>query len=175
MPINTAMQYVYNALYQLPLPGDIGTLDDYITPYNPNDEAKPPGAYVWGSRGSETRGGNVGTVPRAAEGNLASGGNKRLDHSVDVWLVWFGPNATDPAADTAFPSILDAVMARLRNVSLVDASQHAVDPVTGQLSSLLAVGEDMTWEYGPVRATANQRALRYDALVTCAIVEAIQA
>lgn len=171
MPINTAMQYVYNALYKLPLPGDIGTLDTYITPFNPNDEAKPPGAYVWGSRGNEVR----LSLPRAAEGNLGSGANKEITHSLDVWLIWFGPNATDPNADTAFPSVIDAVMARLRNVSLIDADQHAVDPITGQESALLTVAENMSYEYGPVRAVLNQRTLRYNALVTCEIVEVIQA
>ncbi len=114
-------------------------------------------------------------MPRAQPGNLATGGDKQIDHSVDIWLIWLGP-ANDPNSNTQFPAVIDTVMATLRNVKLLDAvTQYAVDPVTGQISDLLNVGESMTWDYAPVRAVADQRYLRYDALITCDVAEIIQA
>lgn len=163
------MAYVRDALDGLLLPLDLGELAAFIEPPNPGD-GTAPGAYVWGSRGHEQR----LSVPRAEQGDLSTGGDKQITHSVDVWLVWLGP-ANDPLSNVAFPAVIDAVMGALRNVSLQDGSQHAVDPVTGQLSGLLAVGEEMSWDFAPVRAVADQRYLRYDAQITCDVVEIIQA
>lgn len=170
MPVNTVQAYLRAALAELPLPRDAGLLEAFITPPNPNvDGALRPAAYIWGSRGNETR----LSVPRALQGSLPTGGNKQIVHQVDVWLVWFGASGDDES-DTEFPAVLDAVMARLRNCPLLDGQQHEPDPVTGVLSNLLAVGETLSWEYGPVRATADQQYLRYDAQITCEVVEVIQ-
>lgn len=150
---------------------DIGLLEAFIAPPNPNTEARDPAAYIWGSRGTETR----LTVPRAQPGVLASGGNKTIVHEVDIWLVWFG-QADVANVDTQFPAVIDAVCACLRNTKLLDAvTIQAVDPVTGQVSDLLNIGEALNWEYAPVKVTADQRYLRYDALITCEVVEIIQA
>jgi hypothetical protein len=170
MPLNTVQHYLQGVLDQLVLPLGIGTLDAYITPPNPRDNVTDPAAYIWGSHGDESR----LTVPRAQHGDLASGGDKTLAHRTDVWLTWFG-EADNPQVDQQFPAIVDAVLAVLRNVEMLDQTQHAQDPVTGQLSNLLNVGENMTWEYGPVRATADQRYLRYDAQITVEVIEIIQA
>lgn len=171
MPINTVQVFIRDRLNGLILPRGLGTLDAYIVPPNPRDDASP-GAYVWGSHGEESR----LTVPRAQFGNLATGGDKTLRHRVDVWLTWFGPSE-DPMLDLQFPSIIDAVMGVLRNTPLVDAAantQHVTDPVTGQLSQLLNLGEDQSWDYGPVRATADQRMLRFDANINTSVDEIIQ-
>jgi hypothetical protein len=58
---------------------------------------------------------------------------------------------------------------------MLDVTQHAHDPINGQLSNLLNVGENMSWQQGPVRATADQRYLRYDAVITVEVIEIIQA
>lgn len=156
------------------LPAGLGTLAAFILPPNPRDDPNPA-VYIWGSHGEESR----LTLPRAAHANLATGGDKQLTHRVDCWVVWFGPSQDDGtsniAVDYQFPAVLDAVMGALRNAPLVDASQHITDPVTGAGSQLLAVGERMTWDYGPVRAVADQRYLRYDAGVNCEVIEVIQA
>lgn len=81
----------------------------------------------------------------------------------------------DPQADNQFPSIVDAVLACLRNVALRDQSEQVTDPVTGQVSDLLNIGENMSWEYAPVRALVDQRYLRYDARVTLDTEEWFQA
>lgn len=171
MPITTVQSRLLSILDQLPLPQNFGILQAYISPPNPNEESYDPQAYIWSSHGNESR----MTLPRAQAGNLASGGNKELTHQVDVWLVWFGEN-TGPTINVAFPAIIDAVMACLRNTELLDAvSITATDPVTGQQSDLLAIGETMSWDYAPVRAPTDQRYFRYDAQIVCEVVEVIQA
>lgn len=171
MPLNTIQLRLKSILTELPLPRDLGLLEAFIAPPNPNTEARDPAAYIWGSHGNEKR----LTVPRAQAGNLASGGDKELVHQVDIWLVWFG-QADVPDADSQFPTVIDAVMACLRNTQLLDAASiQAVDPITGQLSDLLNIGENMSWDYAPVRATADERYLRYDAQIVCEVVEVIQA
>lgn len=169
MGLNTVQHYLKGILDQTMLPLDLGVLNAYIQPPNPGDGTEP-GIYIWGSRGNEGR----MTVPRAKPGNLATGGQKGIDHNVDTWLVWLGP-ANDPQQDVLFPAVVDTVMAVLRNTPILDGTQYAPDPVTGQLSQLLDVGERMEWEYSPVRAVADQRYLRYDARITVNITEIIQA
>lgn len=169
MGINTVQWYLKSILDQVALPLNLGNLDAFIQPPNPGDGTEP-GIYIWGSRGDEAR----ATLPRAAPGDLSTGGQKILNHDVDAWIIWLGP-AVDPQADVLFPAIVDTVMAVLRNVPILDRAQYATDPVTGALSQLLNVGEHMSWEYAPVRAVSDQRYLRYDARITINIEERIQA
>ena len=168
MPLNTVQYFLRDALDGLVLPLGLGNLTAFISPPNPGD-GMVPAVYVWGSNGSESR----LSVPRAAHLNLASGGDKTLHHQADVWLVWFG-SSEDPDVNTQFPAILDKVMGALRNTRLVDGAQYVTDPVTGQASQLLAVAEEMSWEYAPVKAIVDQRYLRYDARVTVTVIEVIQ-
>jgi hypothetical protein len=170
VPIATVQTHLKQALAGFPLPLTLGRLSAFIQPPNPNDDGLEPCAYVWGSHGDESR----ETMPRAKPGDLSTGGDKKILHQVNVWLVWFG-EVDDPNADVAFPAVIDAVCGLLRNTGLVDGTQYVRDPVTGQLSQLLAIGEHLSWEYGTVRAVADQRYLRYDAQITCEVEEIIQA
>ena len=169
MGIATVQSYLKGQLDNQVMPLNVGNLMAYIAPPNPREDPRPA-AYIWGSRGDEKR----LTVPRAQHGNLATGGDKDTTHRVDIWLTWFGP-ADSPDVDLQFPGIIDAVMAVLRNVEMLDQTQYAYDPVTGVRSQLLNVGENMTHEYGPVRATADQRYLRYDANINVELIEIFQA
>lgn len=169
MPINTVQYYLKGILDQVQLPLDLGTLSAFIQPPNPGDGTSP-GVYIWGSRGDESR----MTVPRAQPGDLTTGGEKGVQHNVDAWIIWLGP-ANHPQQDVQFPAVIDTIMAVLRNTPILDGTQYCPDPVTGQLSQLLNVGERMNWEYAPVRAVADQRYLRYDARITIEIEEIIQA
>jgi hypothetical protein len=174
MPINTCQQYLKSVLNGLILPLGLGVIEAFITPPNPNIQAGANvcSAYIWGSHGDEKR----KALPRATHGNLGSGGLKEILHNIDVWLIWFGYNIDeDSDADNQFPSILDFVLGQLRNARLVDAANEARDPVTGQTSQLLAVGENMSYVYTPVRAIVDQRTFRFDAQITCDVVEEIRA
>lgn len=169
MPVVTVQQYLKDRLNGLALPIGLGNLTAQVRP-PAADDGTGANAYVWGSAGDEAR----QTFPRAQHLELPSGGNKMLTHRTNVWLVFFADQDA-PNADLQFPAIVDFVMATLRNVEMLDQTQHAQDPITGQLSNLLNVGENMSWEQGPVRATAEQRYLRYDGLVNVEVIEIIQA
>ena len=171
MPINSVQLYVKGVLDGLVLPLEMGTLAAYIAPPNPG-EGTDPSCYVWGSRGNESR--SPGAFPRAQHGNLSTGGWKVLNHDLDMWLLWFG-SSEDPQVDQQFPTVVDAVLATLRNLQLLDQQDVLVDPTTGQESNLLNFGERMDWEYAPVRATADQRMWRFDARITCSCEEWIRA
>lgn len=169
MPLNTCMQYLFTQLNGLNLPLGLGQLEASIMPLPVNDSANA-GAYIWGSHHDEVR----NAVPRAQNGNLASGGLKKLSWQIDVWLLWFG-QSDEPNVNLQFPSIVDFVCAILRNAPLVQAADHAMDPVTGQLSQLLDVGENLSSTMPPPRTTGDQGIWRYDAAITCDMIEMIQA
>lgn len=169
MPLATVQSYLKTKLDGLNLPAGLGTLTAFIEPPI-SDDGAGANLYIWGSHGDEKR----LTVPRAQPSNLASGGDKEIKHMADLWLIWFG-SVEDPSVDNQFPSILDAVMAVLRNVALLDDAQYAVDPVTGQTSNLLNVGENMSWEYAPVKALEDQRYRRYDARISVEVIEIFRA
>jgi len=169
MGINTVQGYLQGALNGMTLPLNLGTLAAYVLPPVPGDGGIPT-AYIWGSRGVEDR----LATPRAAHGAPTTGGTKELVHQVDVWLVWHG-STEHPQASLQFPAIVDAVLATLRNLPILDAQAHATDPATGALSQLMDCGESMGWEYGPAHATEDQRMLRFDAQITVTLHENIQA
>jgi hypothetical protein len=169
MGINTVLNFALQTLNGMDLPLGLGPLTAQITPPNPG-EAVTPQAYIWGSHGDEKR----LTVPRAVYQNLASGGDKTLTHRLDIWLIVF-LSTEDPGVDVQFPTVIDAVLAQMRNVEMSDGAFHARDPVTGVLSQLLNWGENMTYDWGPARAVSDQRYFRYDALINVETVEVIQA
>jgi hypothetical protein len=165
MPINTVHNAIKGILDGLILPGTSGTLRCYITPPDPRDDPDPA-IYVWGARGPESR----QSTPRASPGYqpLTQSGWKQIEHTIDGFLTWFGSSdARD--ADSNFPAVVDATMAALRNAP--DPMYRVTDPLTGQQSDLTGIGERMSYELGPVRATADQRYLRYDALITIKLWE----
>lgn len=169
MPVNTVHQAIKGILDGLVVPGKAGVLHCYITPPDPRDDPDPA-IYIWPSRGNEHR----QSVPRASPGYQASfqSGWKEIVHTIDGFLTWFGED-TDNQADSTFPAVVDLVMQALRNAD--DPMYAVTDPLTGQQSDLAGIGEKLSYEIGPVRATADQRYLRYDALITVTISEWFQA
>jgi hypothetical protein len=168
MPVNTVHRALLEILDGLILPGTTGTLAAFITPPDPRDDP-PPAIYLWASRGSERR----QALPRGntpGAGSLA--GWKEIDHIVEGYLTWFGED-TDPDADTNFPAVLDAVMFALRTSG--QSPLYTSDPLTGLQSDLVDIGERIEYELVPPRSTANQRYLRYDALLTIHVLEFFQA
>lgn len=169
MPVNTVHNAIKGILDNLILPGEAGTLHCFITPPDPRDDPEPA-IYVWAARGPERR----QSVPRASPGYqpLTQSGWKEIDHTVDGFLTWFGEDS-QRNADSNFPAIVDATMQALRNAP--DPMYAVTDPLTGQQSNLTGIGEKLEYEIGPVRATADQRYLRYDALITIHLFEFFQA
>src|SRR5262245_46331134 len=127
MPILTVETYLQGQLDGLVLPLGMASLLAYVLPPISDDDGSGAVAYVWGGAGDETRKHSAGSVPRARHNDLSTGGNKTLTHRVSVWLTYFGDRESETIG-WEFPAILDAVMARLRNVEMLDATQHAHDP-----------------------------------------------
>jgi hypothetical protein len=172
MPINTTQVYVKNLLNGLAWPfTGVPALACQITPPDPNVEANIPQGYVWPSRGKENRDPRRGgTIPRATGPNSPSG-LKTQTHRLDVYLVWWGQD-DDPDSDTLFPGMVDWVMETLRLAP--DTTPVLLDPWTNRESYLIDIGEDMNYEL-TVRAVADERFNRYDALITCVISEVFAA
>jgi hypothetical protein len=168
VPINTVQVYLQALLNGMEFPiSNLPALQAQITPPDPNVDAEVPQAYIWPSRGNESRNPrHGGTVPRATVAGGPSG-LKTIEHHVQVYLVWWGAD-DDPDADTLFPGMVDAVMETLR-VS-ADPGAIRVDPWNGQQSYLIDVGEVMDYEI-TLRAIVDQRYNRYDALISCVINE----
>jgi hypothetical protein len=84
---------------------------------------------------------------------------------MDVYITWFSSNS-GRQQDPAFPAIVDAVLMALRYSQPNPA--ELTDPATNLTSTVYNVGESIKYRTG-VEATADERWLRYDALlqVTC--------
>ena len=167
MPITSVLTYVKTVLDDLPMPGGAENLAAYITAPDPNEEAKPPTAYVWFPDGDESRNPDKGgTIPRNTGPGTPSG-FKPFSHVIDVWLDWFQAD-DDPQADSIFPGIVDAVMFALRtspdSVTLYDPYNPNV------VSTLYNLGEDMHYS-SDVSATADQAYDRYQGLIRCPCLE----
>jgi hypothetical protein len=165
--LNSVQQYVRGLLDQLPLPLNLGRLAAFIDPPNPGDGTQPA-VYVWGSTQQEFR----QTMPRARPGNLASGGFKKVEHAIDLWLIWFG-DAEDPRASSMFPLVIDSINKQLRNTLM--PVQGVTDPDTGDVSTILSIGEKIDSDYAPVHSLEDERWLVYNAHIICHVTELLQA
>lgn len=170
MPIVSAQAWILSILNGLvwpPAMSNVPPLAAWITPPDPNVEAETPQAYIWPSRGTESRDPKVGgTVNRAVTFGAASG-LKAQTHRLDVYLVWWGQD-DDPDSDALFPGMVDWVMSALR--SSQDPSPIQTDPWSGIQSYMIDVGERTDYQL-TLRSIVDQRLNRYDALLTLVINE----
>jgi hypothetical protein len=176
VPINSVQVYIQQLINGLIMPGTAGNLVAYITPPDPNEETDLPTAYIWPDTGDESRNNaKGGTVPRnpgfsstttTLNELMSQSGYKAFEHHMLVYMIWNGQD-DDPAADTWFPGMVDAVMFTLRTSP---NTAQAQDPYTGQYTTLVDVGENMTYRI-TLRALADQRYNRYDALITLELLE----
>jgi hypothetical protein len=168
MPVVTVSCYIRDLLNGIQPPGDTGItgpLLAQITPYDP-DESGIARAYVWAATGPESRLAfprNTGTNTPAAW--------KQIRHDMKIFLTWFDDTDTDPNVDVNFPLLIDFVMDVLRTSK---NSVQVTDPETGQVSNLVDVGENMTYEYVPPMSLEDQRYLRFDCLITAPVLELFQ-
>ena len=152
------------------MPGGLPNMAARITPRDPEVETDIPTAYVWPTDGDEGRDPEKGgAVPRNSGVGTASG-TKGTEHNIDVYVVWFGAD-DEPDIDCLFPGVVDAVMAAFRFSA--DPAQ-AVDPYTGQVSTLVDVGEKMSYRI-TLRSLVEQAFNRYDCLLSLSVLEVIQA
>lgn len=173
MPLASTCSYIRGLLDGTPMPSNLPPLAAHITPPDPNVEANIPAAYVWPADFDESRNPpQGGTIPRNTGPGTVSG-NKPIEHSIEVFIVYFMAN-DDPDADNLFPGIVDAAMANLRTSPDPIGGVPITDPWTGVTSSLFDVGEVMRGRITIV-ATANQAYNRYDCLLQLTVHELIKA
>ena len=171
MPVVTCQQWLLSLLDNLEMPYSVPSAKAYITPPDPRVQAKVPAIYIWPSEGMENRSPELGgTIPRNTGPGTASG-TKGLHHQFDCYVTWFSSNS-GKQQDPAFPAIVDTIMLALR-YSMPNPVE-LTDPVTNLTSTVYNTGEHMDYKIG-IEATADERWLRYDALLTISIWEIINA
>lgn len=174
MPIVTAQTYINKLLNGLVWPTlmtNLPSLESQITPLDPQVEAQIPQAYVWPTRGNESRNPKMGgTVPRASTFGGPSGLKSEV-HKLGVWVVWFQAD-DDQDADNLFPGMVDWIMKTIRGAP--DPTPIQTDPWSEIESYLLDIGEDMDYEI-TLRDLLEQRYNRYDALITLTVSEVFPA
>lgn len=168
MSLNSVQQYIKD------------TIDGTTSPYLPIctarvappsvDDIGAPKAYVWGSVFHEKRWTNKAGLYDGEINYIAgSGGNKRVDYEVYIYLCVAMP-PDDQHADEAFPILIENVMKVLRAVPKVT---NIVDPTTAQKSTLMNLGEEFRVEYIPPHTLIDQRYIRMDARITATLFEMI--
>ena len=127
----------------------------YVTPPNPG-KLPGPAAYVWVTQGANKR----QTAHRGT-------GFRDTAWTVSVWLMCPG-SSTSPDADSAFASLIDAVI----NAWVTTPMPISVtDELTGQTSQLVAIGEQFIVQQSPVHTLSDQRLFLYEALLEFTIQE----
>jgi hypothetical protein len=125
----------------------------WVLPPPVTQPVEAPQFYVWGGGLNEQR----ATLSRGT-------GQKRIEHSVKVFVQWIGPNDDGDS----FPLLLDAARALLRAVPL---PVQLTDPYTGESSSLQDFGESIRLEHPTPQALKDQRFLQHAATLTLACAE----
>lgn len=174
MPINSTLAHVKQLLDGTTIPGNAGKyIEAFISPPDPETQQVNPHAYVWAAQGPENRNSGKRVAPPAGAPEflkLNNSGFKILKHRIEIYLTWFD-DSRDPQSDSSFPLVIDMTMQVLRScVMPIDL----IDPATGSNCQLINLGEEMSYQYVPVRSTASQRLQRQDALVTAPVEEWIQ-
>jgi hypothetical protein len=169
MPIVSAQSYVASILQGLTPPGDTGLhapIDAQITPLDP--DVNPDGIariYVWPAQGPEKR----IAMPRNT-GMGTPAGWKELAHALSLFLIWMD-NPNDENADVNFPLLIDWVMDILRTSA---NPVQWLDPESGIVSNFVNLGEVQKYDFVPPRTLEPQVMRRYDARITCTLLELFQ-
>lgn len=172
VPIVTVQSFLLNILDGLELPYGMPAAEAFITPPDPRIKARVPAIYIWPSNSEESRSGELGgTVPRNSGFGTPSG-TKGFLHQVDIYVTWTGAMNRGRQTDPIFPGIVDAVTAALRYCTPNPA--YLTDPNTGLTSTVYNVGEMQRTQLG-LEDLADERLIRYDALVMCSVWEIINA
>lgn len=172
MPIVAVQNYLKGLLDGLQMPGQgVPALAAYITPRDPDVDAKTPKCYIWPLDGDEQRKPKTGgAMGRNTPGN--PGARKSVIHQLGLWVVWFLPGG-DPDSDILFPGMVDAIMNACRTAYPMPVI--VTDPWTEQQSQVVNVGETMRYQVEPPHALKNQRLNRYDGLIRMPVTELIRA
>jgi hypothetical protein len=140
--LNSIQHFVKGVLDGLATPLT-SPLQAVIMPPQLADVAGSPIAYIWGGRLATAR----QTAPRPF-------GQQKLtwDISVAVTQVY---DQDDETLESAFPLVLDTIMARMMTAPLQHTGVWLTDPVTQNQTQLMAIGERYTSDYTGVFTTSG--------------------
>jgi hypothetical protein len=167
VPIASAESFVHSLLDGIGMPSGVEDLAAYIDPPDPNTEAANPTAIIVSADGPEKR-----LVPPRNTGPGTTSGQKTISHTVRV-LVYYYMAGDDPESKTLFAGIMDGIMDRLR--TSYPSSAVLIDPYTGNQTTAIGAGEEMTYQRLPPQATQDQGINLWQGIITVPILEVIQA
>lgn len=161
MSLYAVQTLIKETLQGLETPQDLlPPADCFIAP-PVSDEIDKPKIYVWGSTDDEMR----------QTAGRTSGGAKKIVTDVHIWYYWVQAPDWDER-DAAFPALVWAIRNAMRRVPVV---QTLNDPISGEVSQLLAIGERMQNIQGTPNLLEDQRYLWYSGRLTCRVEEYVQA
>lgn len=167
MPLNSVQALVQSSLNGLPMPNGIPNAVAYVAPPVVTDLAAMPEIFVWGGQLSEKRQTMAGS--RSATINTTSGFHDMF-WSIDVYIK-YAMSPDDAHLQSSFPLVVDLVMEKLRGIPITDT---ITDSVTGWVSQIVEIGEDMTMNYGDIHSLSDQRYWLFEAQIICKVHELIQ-
>ncbi len=128
-------------------------LEAVIQPPVLADIADHPYAYIWAGRGTET----TQTAPkvyRLMDNSLTQGGYLKVKWQIDVRLYTL-MNPDDPNIELAFPALIDMVTYQMNTTP---PTAVITDPVTGQQSQLIKIGQEVDLDYASALVTTGPAA-----------------
>lgn len=148
MSLNAVQQKIQTILTGLASKGYTNGIDARVEqPVADFAKMETPLAFIWGGAAHESR----IAIPRGT-------GWKQDLHTVSIWLF-----ALDLAADAdrawKFPVLIQTVRKALAGASPMPVK--ITDPQTTETSTMLDLGEEMSWEYDIDRTLADQRLVRH--------------
>lgn len=141
--LNSLQNYLQGILDGVTTP-QTAPIQAFIMPPQIADAAGGPIAYVWGARLTAVR----QTAPRIF-------GQQKLvwDATVSVTQAFI---QDDENIETAFPLVIDQIMATLMTTPLQNDSKVWLDdPITGNQTQLLSIGEHFSLDYESVHTTGS--------------------
>ena len=126
-------------------------LEAVIQPPVLADIADHPYAFIWAGRAHEAR----QTAPRAvrqSSGAVNPGGYQKMNWKTDVRLYTV-MNQDDPNIELAFPALIDVTVRWLNTTQIPTI---ITDPVTGQESQILTMGEILDLDYATSVTTSAE-------------------
>ncbi len=177
------MSYCKSVLDGLVIPAGAGTgpLIAYIVPPDPDDNPNgQPCCSIWDTAGDESRlAASRQTVALANPSPVVidqaapepGAGRKIQWHELSFYL-WYPMADEETAEDIAFPAVIDAVMTALRTTPDPVVLK---DPLTGAISQLAGLGENMRRQMSPPLALSPQRWEKFVGLITSKALEEFDA
>ena len=154
MSLTGVQEYLRVGMDGLPTP-QTNPIKAWVFPPPIVQTTDEPQMFIWAAALTESR----MTMPRGK-------GQKMARYPVSLTLQYATP--PDPDEPQSFPSVIDAVRAYLRSIEL---PAEVTDPVTGEVTWLVNIGETISVTYPTPIATTEQGYLAHRAVFRLPVSE----